>query len=209
MWFRTRWTTLAHGARRTEPVQECSGQVGTDEIVADGIGSQAGSAPASDVVDERRQADHRTTGRCRIDGPHRVVPQVLARHLVLGLHSAASSGEIQQPSTSAAGGPTDGSSAASSLEAGVAIMNGGDPRGLHPSLEPSGGTHRPQSRCTRRTVRIIRRASSQFMGAEKIFFFFFFFFVSVLLKAAGPFSLPARSSQQGERETLSTFLTDC
>ena len=84
MWWRTRWTIRSRtGSRRPEPVEERAGEVRAHGVVPDEVpvGERRGLA---DVVEQRREPDDRPVGPERVDGPERVVPQVLARDLVLG-----------------------------------------------------------------------------------------------------------------------------
>ena len=65
-----------------EAVQERARQLRADRVVADEMTVGEGRGLA-DVVEQGRQPDDGARGRRGVDRPQRMVPQVLARHLVL------------------------------------------------------------------------------------------------------------------------------
>ena len=109
-----------------QPVEERAGQLRADRVVTEemAVGERRRLA---DVVEQGRQPDDRARGRRRIDRSQRVVPEVLARDLVLG--DPALGGELGRdraragPCRSSAGDPTDGTGAASSLSSSAAIRS--------------------------------------------------------------------------------------
>ena len=83
MWWRTRWTTRSRTARGSRSrSRKRPGEVGADRVVPEEVAVGEGRRLA-DVMDERGEPDERPGRRGRIHGPQRVVPEVLARHLVL------------------------------------------------------------------------------------------------------------------------------
>ena len=84
MWWRTRSTTRSRSSRRQRSrSRNAPASSAPDDVVAQEppVGHRRRLA---DVVDERGQTQVRGLGRGGIHGPQRVVPQVLARDLVLG-----------------------------------------------------------------------------------------------------------------------------
>ena len=73
---------LDRGLREAKPAEDRRGLLGPDHVVVvePAVGERRRLA---DVVEQRGQPDDRPLGGRGVDGPQRVVPQVLARHLVL------------------------------------------------------------------------------------------------------------------------------
>ena len=82
---------VTNGPRRVEPVEERAGQLRAGGVVTEEVALGEGRRLA-DVVEQGGEPDDRPVGRGGIDGPERVVPEVLARDLVLG--DAALGGEV-------------------------------------------------------------------------------------------------------------------
>ena len=100
MWCRTRWATSSAAARgnRRRRSQRLR-QPGADDVVVVEVPVGQGGGLA-DVVDEGGEADDGPRGRGGVDGPQRVVPEVLAGHLVLrdpALRGEVGRDDRQQP----------------------------------------------------------------------------------------------------------------
>ncbi len=158
---------VAHGPRRVQPLEERLGQLGTDRVVTEEV-AVGERRRLADVVEEGGQPNDRPRRRRRVDRSQRVVPQVLARDLVLGdaalrRELGARSARAARSRTAAGARPT-ASARPSSLSSSAAIRSPdrwatssarvADP-GQRRRLRP-----RTRASSASRTARIIRSASS-------------------------------------------------
>ena len=148
-----------------EPGQERIGQVAADRVVADEV-AVGGGCRLADVVDKRRQADDGLARRHGVDGPHGVVPQVLAGDL--GLGDAALVGQLDRDLAEQAGGLQQaqadrrpvGGQELGQLARDPLAREVPDELGLAADRGERAGPIVKSSWAARRTARIIRRASS-------------------------------------------------
>ena len=117
---------LADGPRRAQPIEERAGQLRPDGVVADEV-AVGERRRLADVVEQRGQPDDRARRRRGVDGPQRVIPQVLAGDLVLGDARAGRRAPARSPPSRpvslSSRSPTDGARRASSLSSSAAIRS--------------------------------------------------------------------------------------